>query len=150
MNSDNPPPPFRGTDWKLLSKQTAVNLMRNNEEQGLLYGPLGCLGVGEFEFLSSLKIIKEYEDVFYFWYGNESKQEWENLKSGTLKRYFKEKEFRTNNRDIILSAMNKRQVFIQRDYSTTWESIMKIKIGPEEEALAKKLRDFDEFIAKNS
>jgi hypothetical protein len=133
-------------DYKLLAKQTKLNLIRKNREQNQFYGPLGSVGIGEFEFLHSLKLIERYGEDFYLWKDQQSQQEWFKLKKMTLSRYFQGVEYKTNDRDVILSLKNKRQIFIQRDYSTTWEKIRKIEITPEDEILINQFIKFEELI----
>lgn len=140
----NEPPKLFGTDWHEWAIKATVNQFKHNQEYNLLHGPLGDLGVAEIDFLTRAGIIETQGEDFYKWQNSNSINLWNNIRKNTLSSVLKGEGYRATNRDIILSAMNKRKSFIDQNYST-WESIGQVQIDKEALEIFEKVQNFDKY-----
>lgn len=129
-------------DWRKLYAQSVINLYKNNQANGLVYGPLGSLSVAEVDYLHKLGIATQIDEDFYTFSSLDSQITWEQLKKTILSSFLQGKAFRASNRDIVASGMNKYASFVTR-YESSWESIQTIPITTENKEIYLKVINFE-------
>lgn len=139
-------------DWEKFKKQACINLYRNNGERNLRYGALDSLSINELNYLINLELVDIVDEDFYRWHDSSSRGKWEKLKREIISNYFtshtinKKKIYhnlyRANDRDIILTAINKRESFVMKEFATL-ENILTINVDPEGEKIYERFKIFE-------